>query len=133
MEAQLLAAGMGAYARGSTGSIVGRVIVPSEYVNVELFLGSIAACAAKKIATTIPAIERIVVIVKAYGTPEAGMQRLAIEIYYDSRKELAREELESAAWSCPIMSFLRDKIESLTFEKTELAPAQKASPAGQRG
>lgn len=115
-EAEIVGMGVGGVKRGLSKVIMNDSLVPMESVNVNTFLGAIAACTAKKILALIPKIKNVVVIVKAYGSMEAEtIEYLSIEVSYDGEEEIPRTVVEKALWLCPILNFLRDKISDVTI------------------
>lgn len=117
-EAEIVGMGIGGIKRGISKMIMNDTLVPIDQVNVNTFLGSIAACTAKKVSLLIPGIKSIVVIVKAYGDVDAErIDYLSLEVSYESESEIQSSLVEKALWLCPILNFLRDKIEKVSISR----------------
>lgn len=115
-EEELVGIGVGGWKKGASNMIVNDKLVPIDDVDVNTFLGAIAACTAKKVSLLLPALKSIIVIVKAYGDSDTEeISYLALEVSYEGENDLEPNVVEKAMEFCPILKFLGDKIRRVSI------------------
>ncbi len=112
---ELVGIGVGGVRSGSDRALLNGSFVDLDWVNVNAFLGVIAACSAKKITALVPGLSMVVVSVYAYGSLEKE-EISWLEVSVEARGSASKETVLDALWKCPIMRFMKDKIRNVTIE-----------------
>lgn len=107
--AELLGLGVGGVSRGAKKAVVDELLIPVDQVNVNTFLGVVAACASKKLLSLYDGLKAVAVALYAYGDPEDGIEWLEAEVEAHG-EGVGEADIVEGLWKCPIMGFLRDKV-----------------------
>ncbi len=116
-QPNIIAEGKGGI-KDASYAILDKIKLPLEYVDTHLFLSAIATCISKRLYEQLPQLKDIEANVKAYGNEEADtFESIKIEIAYRATGHVDVETVRRAAWNCPIILFLQDKIIGLTVKQ----------------